>query len=71
MCFVDASSSNIDIESSDLNYKNYKCLDCESKFKAVGKRIKCPTCESSRVEICDNWESINSGNKDAFKQILV
>lgn len=50
MCFVDAGSSNIEIEQGYLERVHYKCLDCESKFKAIGKRIKCPTCESTRVE---------------------
>lgn len=49
MCFVDATTSNLEIEQSDLGVE-YKCLDCESKFKALGKRIKCPTCESTRVK---------------------
>jgi Zn finger protein HypA/HybF involved in hydrogenase expression len=49
MCFVDAGSS-IDIEQSDLEPIHYKCMDCESMFKAIGKRVKCPTCESTRVK---------------------
>lgn len=50
MCFVDAGSSNIEIEQSDLEPVRYKCMDCKSTFKAIGKRIKCPTCESTHVE---------------------
>lgn len=49
MCFVDAGSS-VEIEQSDLEPIRYKCLDCKSTFKAIGKRVKCPTCESARVE---------------------
>lgn len=50
MCFVDAGSSSIDIEQSELETTRYKCMDCESVFKTIGKRIKCPTCESTRVQ---------------------
>lgn len=49
MCFVDAATSNIDIGSSDLDPICFKCLDCSSTFKAIGKRVKCPTCESTRI----------------------
>ncbi len=49
MCFVDAGSS-IDIEQTDLEPVRYKCMDCESTFKAIGKKVKCPTCESIHVE---------------------
>lgn len=50
MCFVDAGSSNIDIEQENLEAIRYKCMDCDSTFKAIGKRIRCPTCESTRVQ---------------------
>jgi Zn finger protein HypA/HybF involved in hydrogenase expression len=50
MCFVDAGSSSIDIEQEDLEAIRYKCMDCDSIFRVIGKRIKCPTCESSRVQ---------------------
>jgi Zn finger protein HypA/HybF involved in hydrogenase expression len=50
MCFVDGATSNIEIGSNDFEPICYKCLDCSSTFKAVGKKIKCPTCESTRVE---------------------
>lgn len=49
MCLIDGS--NIDIESDGLEFTNYKCVDCDSKFKAIGKRVRCPTCESSHIEI--------------------
>lgn len=48
MCLVEGSS--VDIESGDLEYVEYKCEDCSSKFKAIGKRVRCPTCESSKVK---------------------
>lgn len=53
MCFVDAGSSNIEIEQRDLEAIRYKCMDCESVFNAIGKRVKCPTCESTRVQKTD------------------
>ena len=48
MCLVD-SSTNIDIESEDIG-SQYICTDCETKFRGLGKRIKCPTCESTKVK---------------------
>jgi Zn finger protein HypA/HybF involved in hydrogenase expression len=50
MCFVDAATSNIEIGSIDFESICYKCRDCSSTFKAIGKKVKCPTCESTRVE---------------------
>lgn len=49
MCFVDAGSS-IEIDQSYLESVQYRCIDCESTFKSIGKRIRCPTCESTRIE---------------------
>lgn len=42
MCLVD-STTNIDIDTGDINASQYKCLDCDTKFKAIGKRIVCPS----------------------------
>lgn len=52
MCFVDGSS-NIEIEQGDLEAIRYKCMDCDSVFKTIGKKIRCPTCESTRVKKID------------------
>lgn len=49
MCFVDAATSNIEIQSDDLAPISYRCLDCNNTFKAIGKKAKCPTCESENV----------------------
>ncbi len=49
MCLVD-SSSTIDIESGDLNATEYSCNDCGNKFRALGSRIRCPSCMSKNVK---------------------
>ncbi|HLB71444.1 MAG: hypothetical protein OIN88_02355 [Candidatus Methanoperedens sp.] len=48
MCLVDSSTS-VDIDSEDLNASQYKCLDCNSRFKALGKKVSCTSCGSSNV----------------------
>ena len=49
MCLVD-SSTTVDIESGELNASEYQCLECRNKFKAFGKRIRCPSCMSVKVK---------------------
>ncbi|MCZ7381568.1 MAG: hypothetical protein O8C64_08400 [Candidatus Methanoperedens sp.] len=49
MCLVD-SSTTIDIESGELNAVEYYCIECKNKFKAFGKRIRCPSCMSVNVK---------------------
>lgn len=49
MCFVDTSAS-VDIDPDELSGTRYKCLDCESMFKGIGKKVICPSCESANVK---------------------
>ncbi len=49
MCMAD-SSTNIDLDTGDLNACQYKCLDCDTKFKAIGKKVNCPSCESTNIK---------------------
>ncbi len=49
MCLVDSSTS-IDIASGELGATEYYCNDCKSKFKAFGKKIRCPGCMSTNVK---------------------
>ena len=49
MCLVD-SSTTIDIESGELGAVEYYCNDCKNKFKALGSRIRCPSCMSKNVK---------------------
>ncbi len=48
MCLVDSSTS-IDIESSEMGTE-YRCMDCDTKFRGLGKRISCPSCQSNNVK---------------------
>ncbi len=50
MCFAESSVS-VEIEEGDLVLNQYECKDCGSKFRGVGKKMKCPTCESSKVSM--------------------
>lgn len=38
-----------DIES--VAAKDYECLDCKNKFKAMGRRPLCPACRSRNVKL--------------------
>ena len=49
MCMMDSSSS-VDIDSGELNVVQYVCKDCENKFQALGKKIRCPSCQSTNVK---------------------
>ncbi len=49
MCFAESSVS-VEIEEGDLVTDEYKCMDCESRFRAIGKKVRCPTCESNNVK---------------------
>lgn len=49
MCFVDTSVS-VDIDPDQLGGSRYKCLDCKSTFKGIGKKVTCPSCDSTNVE---------------------
>ncbi len=48
MCLVD-SSTTIDIESGEMGTE-YRCMDCDTRFRALGKRITCPSCQSTKVK---------------------
>jgi predicted Zn-ribbon and HTH transcriptional regulator len=49
MCFADSSVS-VEIEEGDLVTEQYKCIDCNSKFRGIGKKVRCPSCQSANVE---------------------
>ncbi len=49
MCFVDTSVS-VDIDPDQISGTQYRCLDCKTVFKGVGKKVRCPSCESTNVE---------------------
>lgn len=49
MCFAESSVS-VEIEEGDLVTDNYECMDCNSKFRGLGKKVTCPTCESKNVK---------------------
>ncbi len=49
MCLVDSSAS-MDIEAGEISAVQYKCMDCNSKFRGIGKKISCPSCQSVNVK---------------------
>jgi Zn finger protein HypA/HybF involved in hydrogenase expression len=49
MCTV-GGPVDIDIPPDRVKGKNYKCRECGEKFKGVGKRPMCPSCQSEDVE---------------------
>jgi DNA-directed RNA polymerase subunit RPC12/RpoP len=48
MCMADSSIS-VDIDSVEMGEK-YICINCNTKFRGIGQRIHCPTCNSMQVE---------------------
>ncbi len=48
MCFAD-SSVNVEIEEGELVTEQYKCIDCNSRFRGIGKKVMCPSCQSANV----------------------
>ncbi|HMB46340.1 MAG TPA: hypothetical protein VKL21_11020 [Candidatus Methanoperedens sp.] len=52
MCFAESSVS-VEIEEGALVTDQYQCSDCNSNFRGIGKKVRCPTCESVNVKkIC-------------------
>ncbi len=49
MCSV-GDAFAVDTEDN-FNPKEYICKDCGNKFKGIGKKIICPACQSSNVEL--------------------
>jgi len=47
MCSV-GDVTNVDV--SRLTPNEYECLDCNNKFKGLGRRVTCPSCRSSNVK---------------------
>lgn len=48
MCLADSSGS-IDIDTENIG-DQYRCIDCSTKFRGIGKNVRCPSCESTRVK---------------------
>jgi len=46
-----ADVPEFDIENIEMDLKEYVCLDCENKFKGLGKSVICPACKSSNIEM--------------------
>jgi hypothetical protein len=49
MCTV-GGPVDIDIPPERLKGKDYRCKECGERFKGVGKRPMCPSCQSEDVE---------------------
>ncbi|MGB8216501.1 MAG: hypothetical protein WCE94_04290 [Candidatus Methanoperedens sp.] len=48
MCFAESSVS-VEIEEGDLVMEQYRCKDCNTKFRGIGKKMRCPSCQSANV----------------------
>jgi len=48
MCTVGGGPDIQQIE--ELAARDYECLDCSNKFKAMGRRPMCPSCKSRNVK---------------------
>lgn len=48
MCLAD-SSTNIDIDSIEIGEK-YQCINCNTKFRGIGKKVRCPACDSNQIK---------------------
>ncbi|HHW15874.1 MAG TPA: hypothetical protein GXX31_00600 [Methanothermobacter sp.] len=48
MCSV--GGPMVDIDLKKVTSRKCKCLDCGNEFKGVGKKVKCPSCQSENVE---------------------
>lgn len=49
MCFADSSVS-VEIEEGNLVMEEYQCIECNSSFRGIGKRVRCPSCDSTNVK---------------------
>ena len=49
MCTV-GGPVDMEIPPERVEGKNYRCKECGEKFKGVGKRRMCPSCQSEDVE---------------------
>lgn len=49
MCFAESSVS-VEIEEGDLVTEQFTCIDCNTQFRGIGKKMKCPSCESVNVK---------------------
>lgn len=47
MCSV-GDAFNIEIQALDAKF--YKCGDCKSEFRGVGRKVICPSCHSANVK---------------------
>jgi DNA-directed RNA polymerase subunit RPC12/RpoP len=45
---IENSSTSIDIDLECIGEK-YLCVNCNTKFRGAGKKVRCPTCESSQI----------------------
>jgi len=49
MCFADSSVS-VEIEEGNLIMEEYQCMECSSSFRGIGKKVRCPSCDSAKVK---------------------
>lgn len=52
MCMV-GDAPEFSTENIEMDLKEYVCLDCENKFKGLGKKVVCPACKSGNIEVVE------------------
>ena len=53
MCLVDSSTS-VDLDSVEIGEK-YQCASCNTKFRGIGKKVHCPSCDSTDLKKDLDW----------------
>jgi DNA-directed RNA polymerase subunit RPC12/RpoP len=52
MCFVDSSSADsVDLSAAAMT--RYECSACGNRFKGMGSKLSCPTCQSTDLKKLD------------------
>lgn len=49
MCFAESSVS-VELEEGNFITQDYQCIDCNSNFRGIGKKVRCPSCDSTKVK---------------------
>ncbi|MCD4797878.1 MAG: hypothetical protein K8R19_02560 [Methanosarcinales archaeon] len=52
MCFVDSSAADsVDLSAAAMT--RYECSACGNRFKGMGSKLSCPSCQSTDLKKLD------------------